>query len=122
MLSPIVVVIRCVSKDTKTHKARRFPYNQVLRELLASIRPSEPQSDDLVFTSLTRLPINNEYFLNDVWRGCKRHGKPHDGIVTLLVKEGLVERYRTPVQHQAHLYHDGAGGWSHSPTGRYVGG
>lgn len=81
-------------KDTKTYKGRKFPCNAVLRELLLSIQPQGYQPDDLVFTSLTGKPINNEGFLSDVWRGCKRHGKQHDGIVTQLVKEGKVERYR----------------------------
>ncbi len=81
-------------KDTKTHKARKFPCNQSLQSLLLGIRPKDYVADDFVFTSLTGLPISNEGFLSDVWRGCKRHGKPHKGIVSQLALEGKIEGYR----------------------------
>jgi integrase len=50
--------------------------------------------NDLVFTSPTGLPTNNVRFSNQVWKGGRNGNKNYKGIVTQLVKEGKVERYR----------------------------
>lgn len=68
----------------------------MLRDLLLSIRPADYQPDDLVFTSPTGLPINNVRFSNQVWKGGRNGSKNYKGIVTQLVKEDKVERYRCP--------------------------
>lgn len=81
-------------KTTKTGVSRRFPCNQQLSSLLLSIRPTSPSSDSLVFTSPTGLPVNNNEFTNKVWRGRKDGQKVYKGIVTALVDEGKVQRYR----------------------------
>ncbi|GAB4199870.1 MAG: hypothetical protein Fur006_50920 [Coleofasciculaceae cyanobacterium] len=83
-----------IRKDTKTHKSRKFPCNASLQKLLRSIQPENPDSDALVFPSLTGKEINAHTFNALCWKGTKVHGKYHDGIVTRLVKEGKVERYR----------------------------
>lgn len=83
-----------IRKDTKTHKARKFPCNQTLRDLLLGIRPDDYQPDDQVFKSPTGLILDNHRFTNRVWRGGTYAGKTYHGIVTGLVEAGLVERYR----------------------------
>lgn len=85
-----------IRKDTKTHKARKFPCNQPMIELLLSIRPEVYQPDDLVFTSTTGIPIDNHRFTNRAWRGGTYAGKTYRGVVTSLVEAGKVERYRCP--------------------------
>jgi len=89
-----------IRKDTKTHKVRKFPCNPVLRELLLSMRPVDVPlhelAETLVFKSPTGIPIHNSKFTNQVWRGCKQGKKTYRGVVTELVKQGLVERYRCP--------------------------
>ncbi|MBW4453063.1 MAG: DUF3596 domain-containing protein [Nostoc indistinguendum CM1-VF10] len=62
--------------------------------LLLSIRPTNPSSDSLVFTSPTGLPVHNSEFTNKVWKGRKDGQKVYRGIVTTLVDEGKVQRYR----------------------------
>ncbi|WP_375510175.1 tyrosine-type recombinase/integrase [uncultured Nostoc sp.] len=81
-------------KITKTGVSRRFPCNQQLSSLLLSIRPTNPSSDSLVFTSPTGLPVHNSEFTNKVWKGRKDGQKFYRGIVTTLVDEGKVQRYR----------------------------
>jgi len=85
---------RGIKKDTKTHKPRRFPCNSALQELLLSIRPKNYSREDLVFTSLTGDVINSHTFSAMCWKGTKVRGTYHEGIVTKLVREGKVERYR----------------------------
>lgn len=48
----------------------------------------------MVFPSHRRREINAKAFLETVWKGRLYIGKQVDGIVTGLVKEGKVERYR----------------------------
>ena len=83
-----------VRKDTKTHISRKFPCNPVLRDLLLSIKPYDAQPERLVFTTYNGLPIDNHRFTNRTWRGGTYAGKTYKGIVTELVKQGKVERYR----------------------------
>ena len=85
-----------IRKSTKTGKTRRFPVNRPLRLLLEGIRPERPSPDTLVFPSPTGIYINNAKFTNQVWRGCKSGTYYYKGIVTGLVNQGLVERYRPP--------------------------
>lgn len=85
-----------IRKSTKTGKARKFPCNPVLRELLLSLKPLDSQLDDLVFKSPTGLHINNSKFTNQVWKGGRMGKKMYHGVVTQLVKAGKVERYRCP--------------------------
>ena len=82
-------------KDTKNHQSRKFPINAQLKALLESIKPKDCDPEDLVFPSPTGREIDGHNFLNRAWKGYKnRHGNQVDGIVTQLVKEGKVERYR----------------------------
>lgn len=99
--SPITFseAVVCVSsqkirKDTKTHKARKFPCNASLQRLLQSIKPENCDPEALVFPSLTGKEINAHTFNAMCWKGTKVHGKYQEGIVTRLVREGKVERYR----------------------------
>lgn len=83
-----------IRKDTKNHKSRQLPCNASLQALLRSIQPRNPDSEALVFPSLTGKEINAHTFNALCWKGTKVHGKYQDGIVSSLVKEGKVERYR----------------------------
>jgi integrase len=86
-----------VTKSTKTGKARRFPVNSDLRELLATIKPTNVKPDDLVFTSPTGHPISNGRFTNRIWRGCKAgETKTCIGIMPSLITAGFVTSYRCP--------------------------
>lgn len=85
-----------ILKDTKTHKTRKFPCNPSLRKFLVEYKPEDVKPEDLIFTSTSGLQINNHHFTNRVWRGGTWGGKTYHGIVTKLVEQGLVERYRPP--------------------------
>ncbi len=52
-------------KDTKTHKARVFPINEQLREVIRSVREGDPE--DLVFTDPSGKPIDSRYFTKTIW-------------------------------------------------------
>lgn len=83
-----------IRKDTKNHKSRKFPCNSPLQNLLRSIKPANWHPEALVFPSLTGKEINAHTFNAMCWKGTKIHGKYQEGIVTRLVREGKVERYR----------------------------
>lgn len=85
-----------IRKNTKTGKSRKFPCNDSLQKLLISIRPETPSPTAQVFYSPTGLIINNTRFTNQVWRGGRNGQKIYKGIVTELVTQGAVERYRCP--------------------------
>jgi len=85
-----------VRKDCKTHKSRRFPCNQQLQELLLSIRPDNYAPDMIVFPALTGGEINTHTFTALCWKGTISRGEYQEGMVTRLVREGKVERYRPP--------------------------
>jgi integrase len=89
-----------IRKDTKTKKSRKFPLFSLpkLVALLKSIKPENCDPESPVFTSLTGKLINAHTFNADVWKGCKRHGKQVDGIVTKLAKEGKISHYRPQYQ------------------------
>lgn len=88
-----------LKEGLKTQEQRRFPINIQLREILDSIRPESVRETDFVFPSKTGKFIDFGDFLNHAWRGYKnRHGRFIEGIVTRLVSEGKVERYRRPYQ------------------------
>jgi integrase len=55
-------------KDTKTHKSRKFPINQSLKELLVSIKPSNPNADTPVFKAPKGGLIDAHNFLNRAWK------------------------------------------------------
>jgi integrase len=55
-------------KDTKTHKSRKFPINQSLKELLLSIKPSNPNADTPVFKAPKGGLIDAHNFLNRAWK------------------------------------------------------
>ncbi|MBD2168079.1 tyrosine-type recombinase/integrase [Calothrix membranacea FACHB-236] len=61
---------RGVRKPTKTNKARFFPCNQQLQELLKSIKPQECLSEDLVFPSPQGKAINDSLFGKRAWKTC----------------------------------------------------
>lgn len=81
-----------IRKDCKTHKSRLFPCNQQLQALLISIKPENALPESLVFPSKRGGVISAKTFIENAWRG--RDDRP-DGIVTQLIKEGKVNRYRT---------------------------
>lgn len=84
-----------IRKDTKNHKVRKFPCNSTLQSFLLSIRPDPYTPDEPVFKSKTGGYIDGNDFNNRAWRGYKNnHGNQTVGIVTRLVNEGIVEKYR----------------------------
>lgn len=83
-----------IRKGTKTGKTRKFPCNDSLQRLLWSIRPDSPSSTAQVFYSPTGNIISNTRFSNQVWKGCQSGRNIYKGIITELVHQGLVERYR----------------------------
>jgi integrase len=74
---------RKIRAGLKTQERRRFPCNQSLKELLTSIRPSNPSPDSLLFPSPAGKPINIDNFRLRLW-------KP--------VLQGLGIKYRKPYQ------------------------
>lgn len=83
----------------KTQSQRRFPINNQVREILNSIKLENCEPEDLIFKSKKGGFIDFGDFLYHAWKGYKnRHGKVIDGIVTQLVKQGLVSEYRKPYQ------------------------
>jgi len=86
------VITKKQRKSTKTNRARRFPCNQTLTTLLQSIRPAQINPDDIVFPNPQGNPINPATFLHNAWGGDKSKG--HQGIVSELVAQRQVERYR----------------------------
>jgi integrase len=88
--------VRGTRKETKTGKPRIFPCNSQLQEFLKSIKPEKCDPEQLVFPSPEGKEIDDHNFLNRAWKGYKnRHGNQVDGVVTRLVKQGLVSEYRT---------------------------
>lgn len=88
-----------LKEGLKTEDRRRFPINTQLQEILNSTRPESAKEIDFVFPSKTGKFIDFGDFLNHAWRGYKnRHGRFIEGIVTRLVREGKVEKYRRPYQ------------------------
>jgi integrase len=81
-----------IRKDCKTHKSRLFPCNQQLQALLLSIKPENYSPEALVFPSKRGKVISAKTFIENAWKG-RDDRKP--GIVTQLVNEGKVDRYRT---------------------------
>ncbi len=86
------VISKKYRKGTKTGKSRRFPCGASLSGLLQDIRPTNPKPDDLVFPNTIGTAIRADTFLHNAWKGESSKGKT--GIVTKLVLEGKVERYR----------------------------
>lgn len=86
------VISKNQRKGTKNNRVRKFPCNFSLQSLLLSIRLASPESDQLVFTNPQGNPINPSTFIQNSWGGDRSKGKT--GIVTKLVEQGLVERYR----------------------------
>jgi integrase len=107
-------------KGTKTGKSRKFPCNQQLQSLLQSIRPAKPDPESLVFPNPIGNPIDPAVFLHNAWSGDESKNKI--GIVTQLVKEGKVERYR-PQYNTRHTFITMAleAGVSPTQVGRWVG-
>ena len=91
-----------ITKATKTGVVRKFPCNETVRTVLQEQRElcirqhGSDIQDTLVFTSATGLPVHTTNFTGRVWKGCKDGKKQYQGIVTGLVQQGLVERYRCP--------------------------
>lgn len=84
-------------KGTKTGKARKFPCNPVLQELLASLARFDP--DQSVFLSPTGLPVNIEHLSLSIWHGYRKH----PGIVGPLAREGRIDHYR-PLYNTRHTF------------------
>ncbi|PAX53602.1 tyrosine-type recombinase/integrase [Brunnivagina elsteri] len=88
-----------VKKGLKTQSQRRFPINNQLREMLELIKPIHCKLDEFLFKSKKGGIVDFGDFLHHAWRGYKnRHGSHIDGIVTNLVKQGIVSEYRKPYQ------------------------
>ncbi|QHG15667.1 site-specific integrase [Nostoc sp. ATCC 53789] len=85
-----------IRKGTKTGKARKFPCNSQVRELLLSIRPTTPDLEQSVFTSPTGGIISNTRFSTQVWKGGRTSNKNYNGVIQGLLDEGKIERYRCP--------------------------
>jgi integrase len=62
-------VVNKIRKGTKTGVVRRFPVNDQLKNLLATIKPVNPQPNDLVFPSPKGVAIDSHNFLNKAWKG-----------------------------------------------------
>ena len=77
----------------KTGKARFFPCNGSLQNLLLSLRPEKPSPKQLVFPGPRGRVLDTHNFLNRVW-------KP---VVESLVKAGKVEKY-LPQYHIRHTF------------------
>ncbi|MEH2056316.1 MAG: site-specific integrase [Nostoc sp.] len=83
----------------KTQSQRRFPINNQQCEILDSIKPENCNPDDFIFRSKKGGIVDFGDFLNHAWKGYKNHRGTHiDGIVTKLVKQGVVSEYRKPYQ------------------------
>lgn len=89
-----------VLKDgLKTQRKRKFPINDRIRQILASVRPQTPKPNEFIFRSKEGGFIDTGDFLNHAWKGYKnRHGRMIEGIVTQLVRESKVSEYRKPYQ------------------------
>jgi len=87
-----------IRKKTKSEKSRKFPVSSRLAELLKSIQPEECTPETPVFTSITGKLINAHTFNADVWKGCNRHGKYVEGIVSRLARECKIDHYRPQYQ------------------------
>ncbi|MDZ8221847.1 site-specific integrase [Nostoc sp. ChiVER01] len=85
-----------IRKGTKTGKARKFPCNAQVRELLLSIRPQDINLDSQVFTSPTGGIISNTRFSTQVWKGGRTSNKNYNGVLQGLLDAGKIERYRCP--------------------------
>ncbi len=86
-----------VRKDPKNHKARVFPINAGVREVLESIRPTEVRPEDPVFRSKRGGQLNHPNFLRRAWHGEKNRRKTFvPGIVMRLAEEGKIDHYREP--------------------------
>jgi integrase len=83
----------------KTQPQRRFPINKQLKDILNQIRPENCRPEQFIFKSKKGGMIDFGDFLNHAWKGYKnRHGRQIDGLVTKLVKQGVVSEYRRPYQ------------------------
>jgi integrase len=88
-----------LKEGLKTQAQRRFPINGQLREILEAMRSKQSKPDDFLFLSKQGGFIDFGDFLNHAWKGyVNRHGKEIDGLVTQLVKQGVVSEYRKPYQ------------------------
>lgn len=85
-----------VRKCTKNEVVRTFPCNSRLQMLLKAIKPDGVNLESLVFPAKREGTINYGSFTENAWKGGRRRDdqKVQDGIVTKLVKEGKVQRYR----------------------------
>lgn len=85
-----------IRKCTKNEIVRHFPCNPRLQALLRSIKPEGVNPESPVFPAKRGGTINYGSFTENAWKGGRqRKGQtPKDGIVTKLVKEGKVQRYR----------------------------
>lgn len=67
--------------------------------MLNAMRPPKDSPDAFIFRSKKGGIIDFGDFLNHAWKGYKnRHGREIDGLVTKLVKQGIVSKYRRPYQ------------------------
>lgn len=86
-----------IRKTTKTGKVRMFPCSQQLQALLTAIQPDNPKPETPVFPGKRGGNINAHTFIQNAWKGGRKHkdSTVSEGVVTRLVKQGKVKRYRT---------------------------
>lgn len=83
-----------IRKGTKNGQARKFPCSERITNLLLSIRPETVEPDELVFKSKTGKMVDEKNFCR-IWHGyTTSSGNWSDGIISKLMADGLVKRYR----------------------------
>ena len=88
-----------IRKGTKTGRVRQFPCNDLLAQLLHSVKPPRVTGETLVFPSPTGKPIINTKFTQQVWKGWGKY----PGVLPGLIRDGLVSHYR-PVYNTRHTF------------------
>lgn len=83
-----------VRKGTKTGKARKFPCNSRLRELLLAIKPDTAYEDTPVFLAPNGGLVNNTKFSTQVWKGGRQGDKTYRGVMQFLLDKCAIARYR----------------------------
>lgn len=84
-----------IEKGLKTQERRTFPCGSRLQRLLECLRLEIKDPNNFVFGNPKTTPLSVNDFNNQHWKGRAKNGTYTDGVVTRLVSEGTVERYRT---------------------------
>jgi integrase len=85
-------------QGSKNNKKRQFPCSEKLRNLLISIKPENPDIDDLIFPSPKGKVINYNNFCNNAWNRIVDLIKPNttpyscrDTFITIQILKGVSE-------------------------------